>query len=74
MNWVPSLAWFARLGWARSQRQAPPDFADMGTAFGLDAWLEFQPRAETAATLKKGRPETGAPQQRPARVAVRKGR
>ena len=74
MNWVPSWAWFAHLGWARSQRHSLRDFADMGTAFGLDASLEFLPCAEPAMAKKNGRPEIRAPQQRPSRFALRKGR
>jgi hypothetical protein len=33
-------SWWSALGWARSARPRDADFADHGTAFGLDASLE----------------------------------
>jgi hypothetical protein len=77
MNLVPALSWLAGL---RQQRPAAPlDFADMGTAFGLDASLDASlgasPDSEPPATIpavfmKKGRPETEAPQQQATRQGM----
>ena len=59
MNLVPTFSWFAGLRWQRPRHAAPLDFADMGTAFGLDASLDTEPAISRLAPLmKKGRPET----------------
>ena len=78
MNLVPAFAWFSHFKWQVARRASVPDFADMGTAFGLDASLDTQPPepppAATAPSQKKGRPVPGAPQQQPSRSNVRAGR
>ena len=74
MNLIPTFSWLASLKWQRPHRVAPLDFADMGTAFGLDASLDSMPPLETVVAMKKGRPETGAPQRRLSRVGLREGR
>jgi hypothetical protein len=75
MNLVPTFAWFTHFKWHVPRRSSPPDFADMGTAFGLDASLDSEPAVlpvETAAAAqKKGRPVPGAPQQQPLRGNAR---
>ena len=74
MNLVPTFSWFA--GLRRQRPDALPDFADMGTAFGLDASLDASLDSEPPATIpavfmKKGRPETEAPQQQATRQVMR---
>jgi hypothetical protein len=49
--------WLASLRWIRSAPQVEDDFADMGTAFGLDASLETVPSAYQPAS---GHPEAQA--------------
>jgi len=42
MSWHSSLSWLAALFSLRGARRArEPDHGDMGTAFGLDASLDF---------------------------------
>jgi len=68
MNLVPAFTWFASLRWPRAQPAVPLDFADMGTAFGLDASLDSElPTTIPAVFMKNGRPESGAPQERRSR-------
>ena len=78
MNLVPTFAWFAGLRQRRRLNAARLDFADMGTAFGLDASMDTEPLGLASlakpAPNKNGRPETGAPQQRPSHAAMRPGR
>ena len=74
MNLVPTFSWLTSLRRARARRAAPFDFADMGTAFGLDASLDSVPPVEPALIIKKGRTETGAPLQRSPRVGLRGSR
>jgi hypothetical protein len=70
MNLVHTFSWFA--GLRRQRPAAPRDFADMGTAFGLDASLDTEPPTTVPAVfMKKGRPETEAPQQRAPRIELR---
>ena len=75
MNLVPTFSWFTHFKWQMPRRSAQPDFADMGTAFGLDASLDPQPLTKPPlarpSMQKKGRPEPGAPQQQPSRSGVR---
>ena len=78
MNLVPTFTWFAGLRQRRRLNAARLDFADMGTAFGLDASMDTEPLGlaflAKPVPKKKGRPETGAPQQRPLRAAMRPSR
>jgi hypothetical protein len=39
MNKVPGMAWWSTMGLFKPQAEADTDYADMGTAFGLDASL-----------------------------------
>lgn len=38
-------AWWSSLGFGKPARAPEPDFADMGTAFGLDASMDTVPAA-----------------------------
>jgi hypothetical protein len=73
MNLVPAFSWLA--GLRRQRPAAPLDFADMGTAFGLDASLGTSVDSDPPATIpavfmKKGRPETETPQQQATRQGM----
>ena len=47
MNLIPGRSWFR--AWARRRlRLRGPDFADMGTAFGLDASMDETPAPPAA--------------------------
>ncbi|HEX6705129.1 MAG TPA: hypothetical protein VF169_10245 [Albitalea sp.] len=46
MNKVPNIPWWQAMGLPDSEPVADTDYADMGTAFGLDASLS---RGEPAA-------------------------
>lgn len=59
MNLVPPKAWLSAFRWQLPRRASGPDFADMGTAFGLDASLEAEPGPPPAQ--EKRRPGLGAP-------------
>jgi hypothetical protein len=48
--------WFASLGWVKSAAPVDDDYADMGTAFGLDASLDTVP----SAYQPSGHPEAQA--------------
>ena len=62
MNLVPSFSWFTSLRWQRLRPAAVPDFADMGTAFGLDASFDTEmPSTMPAFFMRRGRPVEGAP-------------
>ena len=51
----PNLPWWASMGFPRPQPAADTDYADMGTAFGLDASLRPEGEAaERPATGDKG--------------------
>ena len=58
MNLVPAFSWLTRLRWQRLRPASQVDFADMGTAFGLDASMDSLPAAEPAAGMKRGRPKS----------------
>ncbi len=63
MSLVPSFSWFASLRWQRLRPAVPPDFADMGTAFGHDASMDTEaPTTVPAFFMKNGRPGNGAPE------------
>jgi hypothetical protein len=47
MNKVPNQAWWSSMGFPKPEPTRDEDFADMGTAFGLDA--SMAPASETAA-------------------------
>jgi hypothetical protein len=73
MNLAPAFSWFASLRWQRARPVALLDFADMGTAFGLDASLDSEPSTTMPAVfMKNGRSETGAPEQQATRADRRK--
>ncbi len=75
MNLVPAFSWLTRLRWQRLRPASQVDFADMGTAFGLDASMDSLPAAEPAAGMKRGRLTTGgAPEERPSRTVWRERR
>jgi hypothetical protein len=74
MNLVPAFSWLTRLKWQRLRPAASVDFADMGTAFGLDASMDSLPAAEPAARMKRGRPIVGAPEERQSRAVRRERR
>ncbi len=62
MNLVPSFSWFTSLRWQRLRPAAGPDFADMGTAFGLDASFDAEmPSTIPAFFMRSGCPTEGAP-------------
>jgi hypothetical protein len=62
MNLVPTFSWLTQLRWQRARPAAPPDLADMGTAFGLDASMGAEPPSTMPAFfLRSGRPEEAAP-------------
>jgi hypothetical protein len=75
MNLVPRFSWLAKLGWRLPRAAARPDFADMGTAFGLDASLasSFAPSAVMTGK-KKGRSPKEAPRLPAAPARSRKPR
>lgn len=74
MNLVPSFTWWTRLRRVRFGFAASPDFGDMGTAFGLDASLDFDPPLHSAGPMKKGRPEPRTPLQPAPRINAREAR
>jgi hypothetical protein len=43
MNKVPTLTWWKSMGLRKSEPTCDTDFADMGTAFGLDASMSPMP-------------------------------
>ena len=47
MNKVPNQAWWSSMGFRKPEPAHEDDFADMGTAFGLDA--SMGPAAEPEA-------------------------
>ncbi|KNZ34165.1 MAG: hypothetical protein AD742_01815 [Methylibium sp. NZG] len=53
MNLVSPFSWFAGWRWQRSRAGARPDFADMGTAFGLDASMTAEPPSTMSAVFTK---------------------
>jgi hypothetical protein len=78
MSFIPSFAWLSNFSWRVARPTTGRDFADMGTAFGLDASMDDEPApaparigAARAGAHKKGRSETGAPQQRLSREGSR---
>jgi hypothetical protein len=64
-------AWWSSLGFGKPASAPEPDFADMGTAFGLDASMDTVPAAYS--TLPDGSPEPnrGAVSSRPGSLASR---
>jgi hypothetical protein len=40
MNKKPNMPWWSSMGFGKSEPAADSDYANMGTAFGLDAILE----------------------------------
>ena len=59
MNLIPRLAWFSAIEWRIPRSRSGPDFADMGTAFGLDACLQIEPDTQTHEAPRRS--GTGAP-------------
>ena len=58
-----SGSWWSALGFGKAAAAAPDtDYADMGTAFGLDASLDTlpMPEAKAEARAEPGRPPAGA--------------
>ena len=58
MNKVPNQPWWSSMGFSKPEPAREEDFADMGTAFGLDAITTIQPEspAEIAARQSAGPP------------------
>jgi len=52
MNKVPNIPWWSSIGLRPPEPVPDTDYADMGTAFGLDASLT--PRDETPAAPASG--------------------
>ena len=74
MSLVSPFSWFANLRWQRLQPAAPADFADMGTAFGLDASMDREPASTIPAVYNdSGRSRDGAPERRKSPVDLREG-
>ena len=73
MNLSPAFSWLAKLKWQRPRRAKRLDFADMGTAFGLDASLESEPPI-VPATVKAAHAKAGARQPQPSPVHARNTR
>lgn len=46
MNKVPNIPWWASMGFHKPEPPADTDYADMGTAFGLDASMRHDPEVE----------------------------
>jgi len=53
-------AWWSSLGFGKPARAPEPDFADMGTAFGLDASMDTVPAAYTSPATGVSEPNRGA--------------
>jgi hypothetical protein len=43
MNKLPNQPWWSSMGFRKPEPSHDPDFADMGTAFGLDASMTPAP-------------------------------
>lgn len=58
MSKSTSGSWWTSLGFGKSAPAPDSDYADMGTAFGLDASLDTLPMPEPGADARheKGRP------------------
>ena len=58
MNKSTSGSWWSSLGFGKSAPAPDTDYADMGTAFGLDASMDTRPANEPRpdARSEKGRP------------------
>jgi len=52
-------AWWSSLGFGRAIAPVDDDYADMGTAFGLDASLDTVPSAYTTPTSPNPEAQTG---------------
>jgi hypothetical protein len=57
MNKIPSKPWWASIGFGRRPAEHDTDYADMGTAFGLDASLS----ADVGYAARSGLPEATIP-------------
>ncbi len=57
-----SGSWWSALGFGKAAAAPDTDYADMGTAFGLDASLDTlpMPEAKAEARAEPGRPPAGA--------------
>jgi hypothetical protein len=53
-------AWWSSLGFGKPVRAPDPDFADMGTAFGLDASMDTVPAAYNPPSGRVSEPNRGA--------------
>lgn len=58
MNKSTSGSWWSSLGFGKAAPAPDTDYADMGTAFGLDASMDPRPGNEARADARndKGRP------------------
>jgi hypothetical protein len=54
MNKIPTIPWWSPMGLCRSRAAPDTDYADMGTAFGLDASLSRAPASDDQAALAPG--------------------
>ena len=48
MNKVPNQAWWSTMGFRKPEPARETDYADMGTAFGLDASMGPVPEADSS--------------------------
>lgn len=64
-----SSPWWSSFGFGKREAAPDTDYADMGTAFGLDASMPTVPaEIEPASTTKgSGRPPKGEPGRKPPR-------
>ena len=53
MNLLHGLAWLASIASRRKTSVSEPDFADMGTALGLDASIGLESQPEPALRTKR---------------------
>jgi len=49
MNKVPNIPWWASMGFHKPEPAPDTDYADMGTAFGLDASMNTNPARDPDA-------------------------
>ena len=53
MSKATSIPWWSSLGFGKRAPAPDTDYADMGTAFGLDASLDALPASEPGASADK---------------------
>lgn len=68
MSKPSSIPWWSSFGFGKRAPAADSDYADMGTAFGLDASMPTLPAEdEPAATKDSGRPPNAGAGRKPSR-------